>query len=885
MNKILVFFLNFFCLTFFHKGYSQTDEFVGPLSGWTNVKNYGAIGNGIADDTDAIETALKELGSSTNPSAVLYIPKGVYNISRQIVLKDKNGITVFGYHPDSVVIKWVGQTSKSMLLLDGISRAQFSRITWDGNSIAEAAYKHETNLQDSIGVANTATEHTDEIFKNFKFGIFSGGMYPIKFGQDSEFFIARCVFSNCTNAGISLADFNDLDWIIRDCKFYNCKTGITTDWGVDPNTDSSGGAGNFHIYNSIFLDSYDSDIKCGGANMFTIRNNYSKGSRRFLNVGRGVSSNTWLLKIQGNRIFNTTDPESIWMFNRGNVSLINNLIVSNDNQIIAPVRCFSNSAYNGGTDFVSIGNRFTVNATIALDPNSRFISIDNLVLNACSFDTLQPDLPSFNPNANRTIFEIPVGANRKQIQEIINAAHCLKGSKPVVYFRHGQYLIDSTLIIPPNADIQFIGDSFVDENSGSRLIWIGNTNELPNPVIVNPNVMMRIGKDSHAKFANLYFRGRYNYNSTNYGTILLIEESDGAGNRIYFNQIVNGGSESSGFRLQNLENTNIIVDAGHINEHKGSAFHVIGAGETTKNSVKIRGCFGGGSNPFFKIENSGKVYAGELWLENDSSFAYLSENSSLYASGGMVASNRLNNETLLTLDTSQNRMLLCQILFGVNANQIRVKSSSHAEMLMIGTLRRNDDNIGFSLINNSNYSNSGILNSRYLGSQTDGTIAYNNQGVESQGFIRNIYEPERNDNLEILKQLPSNKTDLRFYRVAISHGDVNVKVQKQLTLPEYVCSSNSTHLNKRDFDIPPTETADFKVFPNPVKDYLNIYNPIANESFAKIRIINSVGKIVYSANLLGNRGIIEVTKFASGFYYVIIESPIKLQTSKIFIVK
>src|ERR1700691_4802987 len=57
------------------------DKFVGPFTSWANVKTtYGAKGDGVTDDTAALQRALKAVGQGgANP--VLWIPAGTYIIS------------------------------------------------------------------------------------------------------------------------------------------------------------------------------------------------------------------------------------------------------------------------------------------------------------------------------------------------------------------------------------------------------------------------------------------------------------------------------------------------------------------------------------------------------------------------------------------------------------------------------------------------------------------------------------------------------------------------------------------------------------------------------------------------------------------------------------
>lgn len=59
---------------------------------WRNVKDYGAKGDGVTDDTAAINLAVSsggrcgpDCGSSTVYPAVVYFPPGIYLVSTPII--------------------------------------------------------------------------------------------------------------------------------------------------------------------------------------------------------------------------------------------------------------------------------------------------------------------------------------------------------------------------------------------------------------------------------------------------------------------------------------------------------------------------------------------------------------------------------------------------------------------------------------------------------------------------------------------------------------------------------------------------------------------------------------------------------------------------------
>lgn len=103
-----------------------------------NVKDFGAKGDGIADDTAAIQSALDMAKKSTT----VYFPAGVYNISRTLILRPSNGVRLVGDGNATVLA-----AQKSMQDLVQIKRSVFrfamENMTVDANERAEVAIRLE----------------------------------------------------------------------------------------------------------------------------------------------------------------------------------------------------------------------------------------------------------------------------------------------------------------------------------------------------------------------------------------------------------------------------------------------------------------------------------------------------------------------------------------------------------------------------------------------------------------------------------------------------------------------------------------------------------------------------------------------------------------------
>ncbi len=135
----------------------------------------------------------------------------------------------------------------------------------------------------------------------------------------AECAVIRCRFLRCSQAGFLAQNWNSLDWWFWWCLFEDRRRGVTNDPGC----------GNFHLYESVFRGSKDSDIWIGNLGYFSFVRNYSAGSAMFFSTGWGHTQGAQVT-IQGNVV---ADPRPagdrgavVWMGNPGAWILLDNAI-------------------------------------------------------------------------------------------------------------------------------------------------------------------------------------------------------------------------------------------------------------------------------------------------------------------------------------------------------------------------------------------------------------------------------------------------------------------------------------------------------------------------------------------------------------------------------
>jgi len=242
-------------------------------SDWLDVttdSDNHAKGDGVADDTLAIQTALRQLGPEPGDRKVIYFPPGRYRISNTLGASDLAGIMLVGHGRDTI-IEWHGSQGGVMFHSNGLHRAIYRGITWDGRNIAAVGIDHRSDHR-----YETHILHEYSQFRNFTIA-------GIRVGKDqkvasAEIYYRQLVFENNKN-GVLLMSWNDYNNVFDGVHFRNNGTGIAAE------------KGNFNIRNSRFENSSISDLLIS-THSYSVRRTVSVNSNQLVRtVAQSQGSN------------------------------------------------------------------------------------------------------------------------------------------------------------------------------------------------------------------------------------------------------------------------------------------------------------------------------------------------------------------------------------------------------------------------------------------------------------------------------------------------------------------------------------------------------------------------------------------------------------------
>ncbi|HPU62239.1 MAG TPA: glycosyl hydrolase family 28-related protein [Bacillota bacterium] len=142
-----------------------------------SVKDFGAVGDGMADDTWAIQSAINAVVAS-GQMGVVYIPSGVYRITSGLVV-DCGYVSIYGY---GAKIDASGMTSGTAMRIHGTALPSFRQICSSIEGI-QLIGTNQNNTADGLLIAGTGSHDAANLtIRNCYIDGFANG---IRFGNNA----------------------------------------------------------------------------------------------------------------------------------------------------------------------------------------------------------------------------------------------------------------------------------------------------------------------------------------------------------------------------------------------------------------------------------------------------------------------------------------------------------------------------------------------------------------------------------------------------------------------------------------------------------------------------------------------------------------------------
>ncbi|KAK5133279.1 hypothetical protein LTR08_008013 [Meristemomyces frigidus] len=457
---------------------------------WRNVRDYGAMGDGVTDDTYAINNATADgsrcgLGcdSSTTVPAIVYFPPGTYMVSTPLVqyyytqfIGDANNLPVIMAMPS---FRGIGLFDTDVYLPYGATwytnqnnfYRQIRNFVMDITQAPANQSTHcihwqvaqATSLQNIVfnmvqGTLGDGSQQQGIFMDNGSGGlledlIFNGG--AVGFFSGNQQFTCR----NLTFNGCQTAIYQNWDWVFTYKEIYINDCGIAMDL-------STGGdfpaLGSVIVQDSVFTN-----------NQYGIITTFSTNSTP-------VSAGTLVLD---NVNFTNTNPA---------VQFPNNTVIVPGNQRIA--------SFVQGTAYSAYEVEQDINGLHCWEPTANYSRIQQVID--------RPDIPASLLTPTGTIWSrsrpqyegVPVASfissydfgcvgdgltdDTQCVQDFLDSI----GTEEIAYFDHGAYLITDTIQVPNNVKMQgeiwplFMIDGsssvFSDVNNPQPAFRVGNPGDV-----------------------------------------------------------------------------------------------------------------------------------------------------------------------------------------------------------------------------------------------------------------------------------------------------------------------------------------------------------------------------------------------------------------------
>jgi hypothetical protein len=260
------------------------------LDQFATVKDFGAVGDGVTDDTEAINRALYQLycrETNTQIRRSLFFPAGVYRVTQTILIPPF--ATLYGEGPDASLIQLDNSTDDSTLNAY-VARTADSLQQYGANIGTNSATPPEYITITNLGFVNQdvnsdiflVEDATNCRFQNV--GFFgpliqsdlttdSDDTAGVRFASTASLITSQIVFENCyfsgttyglnTATGLGGSDQQVEAITVKDSWFNTLYQGVVI--GTEPPV--SGGATGFRVVHSMFDSIYAEGIIIGDVSL------------------------------------------------------------------------------------------------------------------------------------------------------------------------------------------------------------------------------------------------------------------------------------------------------------------------------------------------------------------------------------------------------------------------------------------------------------------------------------------------------------------------------------------------------------------------------------------------------------------------------------------
>lgn len=240
------------------------------------VDDFGAVGDGAADDTAALQSMMNAADAAGGGS--VYIPHGTYKITSTLMIGSASAqhyINVLGDGPVNTVISWAGATNTPAIILNSekLTRMEGVRVN---NTVA----KGTTEGIRLMGTAGTGTQTNGGILERIIVDGFHIGLRTSNGASStsSEMTYVNFYVQFC-DIGIQTSDFNAISH-----NFYNLGMALNT-LGMDANT------GGIHVWGGS-ASSNDDDFSFVNDSTSSIMGFYSETVvNKFVTYSTAAGSN------------------------------------------------------------------------------------------------------------------------------------------------------------------------------------------------------------------------------------------------------------------------------------------------------------------------------------------------------------------------------------------------------------------------------------------------------------------------------------------------------------------------------------------------------------------------------------------------------------------